>query len=161
MCSPKETTFPRGNVSRSDTTRLDKSPVSYLELPVAVVKHVQTNEQITETVWCTGKEVEGVIDTGAVVTSIIPKLAKDLNLKVLPWDVVPVVIAGCQKAALNGRAEITVPNRLGKASGSDVVFHTYGTEMISGRDLLAQFEETTIIFRGTPELRLGELPWEQ
>lgn len=111
-----------------------------------------TSKLITETVQCGNMMVKAVVDTGAVITVISPKLLACTNFQITEWEGPRVIMANGSTASPIGATLITVKLHNKVATGNAVVMQMEGIDLLLGNDFLKQFGKLHIDYIRIPKL---------
>jgi predicted aspartyl protease len=111
-----------------------------------------TSKLITQTVQCGNMMVKAVVDTGAVITVISPKLLACTNFQITEWEGPRVIMANGSTASPIGATLITVKLHNKVATGNAVVMQMEGIDLLLGNDFLKQFGKLHIDYIRIPKL---------
>lgn len=112
-----------------------------------------------EEVICESLSVKTMIDTGAAVSVISPRLVSTLALPVVPWEGPCIAMANGQPGVPCGAVDILITHPKGQAKGKALVMDMGGVELLLGNDFLSQFRRLMVDYTPDgPTLTLGELP---
>ena len=120
---------------------------------------LNTSKLITETVQCGDMIVKAVVDTGAVITVISPKLLTCTKFQMTAWEGPRIIMANGSTASPLGATLITVQLHNKIAKGKAVVMQMEGIDLLLGNDFLKQFGKLHIDYQDSQTLiTVGELP---
>ena len=120
---------------------------------------VNTSKLITETVqWDGDMVVKAVVDTGAVITVISPKLLACTRFQRTAWDGPRIIMANGSTATPLGDSLITVQLHNKFARGKAVIMEIEGIDLLLG-NFLKQFGKLHIDYQNSKTLiTVGKLP---
>ncbi len=105
------------------------------------------------------KKAEAVIDTGADVSIISPKLAAEMALELKTWGGPAIVMVNGQRTPPLGRVEITITIGTTTIQTNVLVLEMRGIELLLGNDVLRRFKKLEIEYgMGKPKMRFGDFP---
>ena len=93
---------------------------------------------------CDSQTVEAVVDTGAAVTVISPRLLEKTTFKLHGWKGAKVLMANGTKATPIGGANIIIRHERGKAQGEALMLDMDSINLLLGNDFLKQFGKLQI-----------------
>ncbi|KZS16022.1 Uncharacterized protein APZ42_018307 [Daphnia magna] len=99
-------------------------------------------------VFCSGKQLAAVIDTGAGVSVCSPKLVRELGIKVTPWRANRLVSVDGKEIQLGGAAMLSVSDERMTVEGEALVLDG-DIDLLLGKDMLEKL--------GT-RMKIGALP---
>ena len=103
--------------------------------------------------------VKAVVDTGAVITVISPKLLACTNFQMTELEGPRIIMANGSTASPIGATLITVQIHNKVATGNAVVMQMEGIDLLLGNDFLKQFGKLHIDYQDSQTLiTVGELP---
>lgn len=106
--------------------------------PSAALFRVDLSRLIIEEVVCAGTGIPAVVDTGAAITVISPKLVSELGLVIRPWDGPGVKMANGQQCIPQGAVKVDIETTIGRVVGEIIVMQMDGMDLLLGNDMLAQ-----------------------
>ncbi|KZS10306.1 Uncharacterized protein APZ42_025260 [Daphnia magna] len=114
---------------------------------------------IKEWVTCGTTQVMAIVDTGAAISVISPKLLAATAFIIQPWKGPNILMANGSKAEPLGAAYITVQHRNKRAEGIAVVMQMEEMDLLLGNDFLKQFRRIQIDYTDSETLlTMGDLP---
>jgi len=117
-----------------------------------------SSKPVTETVQCGNMVVKAVVDTGAVITVISPKLLTCTEFKLDSWYGPNIVMANGTTVSPIGAAYITVTVHNKLVTGTAFVMHMEGMDLLLGNDFLKQFGKLHIDYQASKTLlTVGDL----
>ncbi|KZR96455.1 Uncharacterized protein APZ42_009191, partial [Daphnia magna] len=138
-------------VSQLAETTADSSKQD--EIKEQPILRLDFSKLIREGVTCGTRQVIAVVDTGAALTVISPKLLRASQIVMRPWDGPRMVMANGEQATLMGASTISINHKMGTATGEAVVFGMDGIGLILGNDFLKQYGKVQIDYREPKALR--------
>lgn len=96
--------------------------------------------------------VKAVVDTGAVITVISPKLLACTNFQMTELEGPRIIMANGSTASPIGATLITVKLHNKVATGNAVVMQMEGIDLLLGNDFLKQFGKLHIDYIRIPKL---------
>jgi predicted aspartyl protease len=124
---------------------------------------IDVGQLLTERV-VIGKEhpttpTDAVIDTGAAVSIIAPKLAAEMGLELKACGGPSIVMVNGQRTPPLGRVQIKITIGETTAEADVLVLEMRGIDLLLGNDVLRQFKKLEIEYgAGKPKMRFGDLP---
>lgn len=120
---------------------------------------LNSSKLITETVHCGSMVVKAVVDTGAVITVISPKLLKCTQFTLESWHGPNIVLVNGATVSPIGAAYITVTLHTKIAMGTALVMQMEDIDLLLGNDFLKQFGKLHIDYQASKTLiTVGDLP---
>jgi len=121
---------------------------------------LNSSKLVTETVQCGNMVVKAVVGTGAVITVISPKLLTCTEFKLDSWYGPNIVMANGTTVSPIGAAYITVTVHNKLVTGTAVVMHMEGMDLLLGNDFLKQFGKLHIDYQASKTLlTVGDFPF--
>ena len=130
------------------------------EIPLLQIDEGQLlTEEVTIEKNGTAKKTEAIIDTGAAVSIISPKLTAEMALELKTWGGPPIVMVNGQRTPPLGRVELTITIGTTTVLANVLVLEMRGINLLLGNDVLRRFKTLEIEYgTGKPKMRFGELP---
>ena len=120
---------------------------------------LNTSKLITEIVQCGDMIVKAVVDTGAVIAVISPKLLACTKFQMTAWEGPRIIMANGSTASPLGATMITIQLHNKIAKEKAVVMQMEGIDLLLGNDFLKQFGKLHIDYQDSQTLiTVGKLP---
>jgi hypothetical protein len=138
----------------TDDDECDKEiPLLKIDVAQLLVENVTIGKDEAE------REIEAVIDTGAAVSIVSPRIAADLALELKTWEGPSIVMVNGQRTPPLGRVELSLTIGTKSIKADLLVLEMRGIDVLLGNDVLRRFKTLEIEYgTGKPKMRFGELP---
>ncbi|XP_045035969.1 uncharacterized protein LOC123476958 [Daphnia magna] len=140
-------------ISTSDEEDDKEIPLLYIDVGQLLTEEVTIGTNDTE------KKTEAVIDTGAAVSIISPKLTAEITLELKTWEAPQIVMVNGQRTPPLGRLELTITIGTTTVQAKVLVLEMRGINLLLGNDVLRRFKKLEIEYgKGKTKMRFGDLP---
>jgi hypothetical protein len=140
-------------MSTSDDECDKEIPLLKIDVAQLLVENVTIGKDGAE------REIEAVIDTGAAVSIVSPRIAADLALELKTWEGPSIVMVNGQRTPPLGRVELSLTIGTKSIKADLLVLEMRGIDVLLGNDVLRRFKTLEIEYgTGKPKMRFGELP---
>ncbi|XP_046639982.1 uncharacterized protein LOC124321118 [Daphnia pulicaria] len=140
-------------MSTSDDECDKEIPLLKIDVAQLLVENVTIGKDGAE------REIEAVIDTGAAVSIVSPRIAADLALELKTWGGPSIVMVNRQRTPPLGRVELSLTIGTKSIKADLLVLEMKGIDVLLGNDVLRRFKTLEIEYgTGKPKMRFGELP---